>query len=167
LKGLGFGCDEEALRVVSAFPNWIPGSQDGKPVAVKFNLPIHFQIEESKKVSADNGQAQKLVTEKAIDQRAAKEYVPKANDTLLFSQTSPPLRIIGQKNAIKTGSEPVVVIDGKVMKDQYILSDLNPNSIESISILKDQSTWTTATYGPLSKNGVVIITTKKSSPVSK
>jgi protein TonB len=45
LKGLGYGTDEEAIRVVKAMPNWKPGSQDGKNVAVKYNLPISFQLE--------------------------------------------------------------------------------------------------------------------------
>ncbi|GAB3170284.1 TonB family protein [Telluribacter humicola] len=44
LKGLGFGTDEEAVRIVSAMPRWQPGSQDGKPVNVRFNLPINFQL---------------------------------------------------------------------------------------------------------------------------
>ncbi len=46
LKGLGFGCDEEAIRVVSRMPNWTPGKQSGKPVNVRFNLPIMFELEE-------------------------------------------------------------------------------------------------------------------------
>ncbi|GAB3170276.1 M56 family metallopeptidase [Telluribacter humicola] len=44
LKGLGFGTDEEAIRIVSGMPRWQPGSQDGKPVNVRFNLPINFQL---------------------------------------------------------------------------------------------------------------------------
>ena len=45
-KGIGFGCDEEALRVVSKMPKWIPGKQSGRPVSVRFTLPITFQIME-------------------------------------------------------------------------------------------------------------------------
>ena len=45
LKGLGFGCDEEAIRVVKAMPKWKPGKQSGRAVRVKFNLPINFQLE--------------------------------------------------------------------------------------------------------------------------
>lgn len=45
LKGLGFGTDEEALRVVRSMPKWRPGKQSGRPVRVKFNLPINFQLE--------------------------------------------------------------------------------------------------------------------------
>jgi len=45
LKGLGFGCDEEATRVVKTMPKWKPGKQSGRPVRVKYNLPINFQLE--------------------------------------------------------------------------------------------------------------------------
>ncbi|CCH55170.1 TonB family protein [Fibrisoma limi BUZ 3] len=45
LKGIGFGCDEEALRVVKQMPPWKPGKQSGRTVRVKFNLPIAFALE--------------------------------------------------------------------------------------------------------------------------
>jgi protein TonB len=41
-QGIGYGCDEEAVRVVQIMPSWKPGTQDGKPVAVQFSLPITF-----------------------------------------------------------------------------------------------------------------------------
>jgi protein TonB len=41
-KGIGAGCDEEALRLVSAMPQWTPGMQDGKPVKVSMKLPFQF-----------------------------------------------------------------------------------------------------------------------------
>ena len=44
-KGIGGGCDEEALRVVKAMPKWKPGKQDGKPVRVHFLLPISFKLQ--------------------------------------------------------------------------------------------------------------------------
>jgi protein TonB len=45
LKGIGFGCDEEAERVIKMMPRWKPGRQSGTPVRVKFNLPVVFQME--------------------------------------------------------------------------------------------------------------------------
>lgn len=42
LRGIGGGCDEEALRVVSEMPKWIPGRQRNIPVRVQFNMPIRF-----------------------------------------------------------------------------------------------------------------------------
>jgi periplasmic protein TonB len=46
LKGLGFGCDEEAERVIKLMPRWSAGKQSGRAVAVKFTLPINFQLTE-------------------------------------------------------------------------------------------------------------------------
>ncbi|MCK8492386.1 M56 family metallopeptidase [Spirosoma sp. RP8] len=51
-KGIGHGADEEAMRVISQMPNWKPAMQSGKPVNVKFNLPINFQLEDSDKSTA-------------------------------------------------------------------------------------------------------------------
>ena len=45
VKGIGGGCDEEALRVVKAMPKWKPGKQEGKPVRVHFLLPIIFKLQ--------------------------------------------------------------------------------------------------------------------------
>ncbi len=44
LRGIGAGCDEEAIRVVSNMPAWTPGEQRGKPVRVSFNLPIKYAL---------------------------------------------------------------------------------------------------------------------------
>ncbi|MFN9326632.1 MAG: energy transducer TonB [Flavobacteriales bacterium] len=44
LRGIGGGCDEEAVRVVRSMPNWTPGMQAGKPVRVKYNLPIRYKL---------------------------------------------------------------------------------------------------------------------------
>ncbi|MCW5900149.1 MAG: energy transducer TonB [Flavobacteriales bacterium] len=44
LRGIGGGCDEEAVRVVKAMPPWKPGKQRGKPVTVQYNLPIRFTL---------------------------------------------------------------------------------------------------------------------------
>lgn len=44
LRGIGGGCDEEAIRVIQAMPAWNPGKQRGKPVRVQFNMPIKFTL---------------------------------------------------------------------------------------------------------------------------
>jgi protein TonB len=46
LKGIGFGCDEEARRVIKGMPKWIPGKQSGRAVMCKFTLPIAFTLSE-------------------------------------------------------------------------------------------------------------------------
>ena len=44
LKGIGSGCDEEAIRVLKNSPKWSPGKNKGREVRVKMALPIHFKI---------------------------------------------------------------------------------------------------------------------------
>jgi TonB family protein len=44
LRGIGGGCDEEALRVVRLMPDWIPGRFNGKVVKVMFQIPVKFAI---------------------------------------------------------------------------------------------------------------------------
>jgi len=44
LRGIGGGCDEEAVRIVQAMPKWIPGRQNGQAVSVMYQLPIKFQL---------------------------------------------------------------------------------------------------------------------------
>lgn len=43
VKGIGSGCDEEAIRVLRK-TRWEPGKQRGKPVHVKMTLPVHFRL---------------------------------------------------------------------------------------------------------------------------
>jgi protein TonB len=44
-KGIGGGCDEEALRVIKKMPKWKPGMQAGKAVPVYFDVPVNFKID--------------------------------------------------------------------------------------------------------------------------
>lgn len=44
LRGIGGGCDEEAIRVIKGMPKWAPGKQRGKPVRVQFTMPIKFTL---------------------------------------------------------------------------------------------------------------------------
>ncbi|QNN43673.1 energy transducer TonB [Pedobacter roseus] len=44
IKGIGFGCDEEAMKVIKKSPLWKPGKNKGTPVRVRYNMAINFQI---------------------------------------------------------------------------------------------------------------------------
>jgi periplasmic protein TonB len=46
LKGIGFGCDEEAARVVKLMPKWIAGKQNGRNVRVFFTIPVFFKLDD-------------------------------------------------------------------------------------------------------------------------
>ena len=63
LKGIGYGADAEAVRVVKSMPRWKPAKQGGQVVNVQYNLPINFQLEEDK------------VTEKASAFKGIKHFI--------------------------------------------------------------------------------------------
>ena len=44
LRGIGGGCNEEAIRVVNAMPRWNPGKQRGQYVNVRYTIPIRFVL---------------------------------------------------------------------------------------------------------------------------
>ena len=44
LRGIGGGCDEEALRVIKAMPQWKPAQFKGKPARSRFQIPINFVL---------------------------------------------------------------------------------------------------------------------------
>lgn len=73
--------------------------------------------------------------------------------------------------SLNASNSPLIVIDGLAMDDNGIqgvsnpLSMVNPNDIESFTVLKDASA--TAIYGSRASNGVILITTKKGSKGSK
>jgi len=146
LKGIGYGCDAEAVRVLSKFPKWQPAMQDGTPVNVRYNLPINFQLKDKadNKTSRigkqlenqDRAQTPFLVTGSVID--------ASNNDS------KPSVRI--------TGGNPLYIIDGKEEEDPEILKKMDPNTIASIHVLKDKKA--VEAYGAKGSNGVVSITTK-------
>jgi len=44
IKGIGAGCDEEAVRVIKKSKNWKPGKQRGRAVKVRMIIPIVFRL---------------------------------------------------------------------------------------------------------------------------
>ena len=65
--------------------------------------------------------------------------------------------LVRGKGTLKAGSTPLYVLDGVIFDGS--LTDINPNDIQSVDILKDASA--SAVYGAKAANGVVLITTKK------
>lgn len=55
--------------------------------------------------------------------------------------------------------KPQIVVNGKMMDEQFDLNSINPKDIESVNVLKDRAA--IDTYGDKGKNGVIVITLKK------
>ena len=80
---------------------------------------------------------------------------------ILFTGTGRPgqdgaLLIRGQ-NSLSASNNPLIVVDGIIFVGE--LSDLNPNDIQAVDVLKDASA--SSVYGSRAANGVILITTKR------
>jgi TonB family protein len=64
IKGIGEGCDSEAVRVVQNAPSFRPGTQRGKPVRVRMVMPIIFKLNKGK-INEDNSTQGIIVVEEA------------------------------------------------------------------------------------------------------
>jgi TonB family protein len=141
LKGIGYGADEEAVRVIKNMPKWYPGMQNGKPVNVQYTLPISFTLD-GKQLNLQ-GKTDPATYPKTFSAVAGSASTLKTGDGTTFIQ-------------LKGANNPLYIVDGKEVEE---LNSLNPKDIESISILKDASA--TSVYGDKAKNGVVLVTMKK------
>ncbi len=66
------------------------------------------------------------------------------------------IRVRGTRS-ISAGNDPLIVVDG-VMDAVESFSDINPDDIKNVTVLKDASS--TAIYGSRGSNGVILVTTK-------
>ncbi|WP_373514651.1 TonB family protein [Persicitalea sp.] len=140
LKGIGFGIDEEALRVMDKMPRWIPGKQDGKPLNVRYNLPIAFEL--GKKPELKKSEADKRVGMQGVAPDSEIERVTGAQPTRL-----------------EDSEQMLLVVDGKIVSDRSEKPELDPAAVESINIMKDAAA--IKKYGDKGKNGAIEIILKK------
>ena len=151
--------DAEAIRVISTMPKWKPGMQDGKPVSVKFTLPVTFMLEgtSNKPKSGDNDV---VVVGYGVQKSEESVDVP----TIKLHNPMDELSITGDFKIDSVGSSkasgvsPLVIMDGLEVSDD-VIKKLNPNKIQSVSVLKNEAA--TAKYGKKGKFGVILITTKR------
>ncbi|MEZ4901881.1 MAG: TonB family protein [Spirosomataceae bacterium] len=145
LKGLGFGCDEEALRLMSMMPQWKPGIQNGKNVAVQYNLPIVFVLE--KRIEG--------VTQEVDLKELEIKYRKIAKDETIFLLNNG--KVISDKNTggdtyetNTVGIGALYFINGNEVSLKMAKA-INPNDIESINVIKADHA--TAIYGEKGKEG--------------
>lgn len=85
------------------------------------------------------------------------------NNTYGEPGQAPKIHIRGVGTLVSGADQPLYIVDGTAYSGN--IAELNPNDIESVSILKDASS--AALYGNRAANGVVLITTKKAKYASK
>lgn len=189
LKGIGFGCDEETVRVLGSMPKWNAGKQNGKPVSVYFTMPVNFVLEGEKPniakadfpweklIVVENGEI-KTFTDKEAIKRETERLKPllqsgsiKEEISVNTIEKSMTIRILDKPKTSERGvnifSQPNVnIVDGDplfVIDGEVAAKDemsgIKPEDIVAIDVLRNASA--TAIYGEKGKNGVVLIKTKK------
>ena len=160
LRDLGGGLGIEAVRVLSESPNWNPGIQNGKPVRVSYTMPVNFTLAGS----TNSNNANVNITNKSDS--ATKGGV-KLNDVIIVGHRGLP-DTTKTMNAVRINGnalyeKALVIVDGVEAKGINPLDNINPNDIESITVLKGGSA--SVKYGDKGKDGVIEITTKKGKKV--
>ena len=143
--------DAEAIRVVSMMPEWIPGKQRGKAVAVKYTMPIMFRLDSPapKEEAASAPSMMHLNVEKGASQ---------ANVENVKSQVRSQVNGMAVRGA--EGKSPLVVVDGKeVGYGASLISEIPIGTIQLISVLNEKNS--VAKYGEKAKDGAIEVTTKK------
>ena len=133
VRSQGEAFDNEALRVINGMPKWIPGTQNGKAVRVKYILPVTFSTTDGDK---------KIKSVKTIGLNANGDKQPEG-------------KVVSEKAEMFSGKDFVLVVNGKAVK---ALSGIKPSDIEKVDVKKDAETM--KKYNAEGKQGVMLITTK-------
>ena len=133
VRSQGEAFDNEALRVINGMPKWIPGTQNGKAVSVKYTLPITFSTTDSDK---------KIKSVRTIDM----------NDN---GGKQPEGKVVSRKVEMFSSEDFVLVVNGKVVE---ALNGIKPSDIEKVDVKKDAETM--KKYNAEGKQGVMLISTK-------
>ncbi|ODS78701.1 MAG: hypothetical protein ABS46_16670 [Cytophagaceae bacterium SCN 52-12] len=167
LQGLGYGTDEEALRVVTSMPRWKPARQNQQPVSVEYTLPISFVLEQAEEKKEENKQGyvprrDTIHTESEVRLSASRIEIRGVEPLPEESYFSSRYELSQLLDKPRTGfsrneNAPLYLVDGK---EKYSLDGLEPNTIASITVLKKGANLVSE-YGPRAKNGVIIVTLKK------
>ena len=150
-RGVDPSLNREALRVVNSLPLWKPGKQRGEFVDVPYTVPVNFkptaqQTQKHNKLGLDGKPLEKGAVDTGNEVKPKITYLPNKN-----SSSSARLSSSWSNDSI------LYIVDEKEI-DGKSLSEIQPETIESISIIKDSSA--VDIYGDKAKNGVIIIALK-------
>ena len=149
IRDIGGGCGEESLKVVNMMPNWIPGKENGENVAVQFNLPIKFKLQDEEEVENSNEIAGTVYDK--VDQMPRFPGCEEAKDRDACSQQKLLEFIYGQvkypNQARLDGIEGVAVIkfvvdeSGKIVNPEIVRDIAGGCGEESLRVVKSMPDW--------------------------
>ncbi len=133
VRSQGEAFDNEALRVINGMPKWIPGTQNGKAVRVKYILPVTFSTTDGDK---------KIKSVRTIDMNGNGGKQSEG-------------KVVSEKAEMFSSKDFVLVVNGKVVE---ALNGIKPSDIEKVDVKKDAETM--KKYNAEGKQGVMLISTK-------
>lgn len=160
LKGLGYGTDEESVRVVLSMPKWKPARQNGKNVAVRYNLPLSFVLNKVADVGRQEVKEQPRVIMATPVYPKEKE---KKSDAFSFYWHKDD----AEKDMLVTffgrqANLPLIIADGERyqgnVSSSALTSYMKEKTIMKITVLKGNEA--IDKYGEDGNNGVLIMETK-------
>ena len=155
LRGVDPALDLEAIRLVEAMPQWTPGKQDGKAVAVRYTVPVSFKLDSEEEASSPDG----VISIKAGD-------MPEVSNEL-YKHTGILGIVNGEKGTSVNPDSVLILIDG-VPATQETFRALSPDKIASISVLKEEKAQVILDkHGKKGMKGVIMIATKDAAAQSQ
>ena len=179
--------EKEAARIIGLLPKMTPGKHKGKAVNVPFSIPITFRLQgknddlDLDKIASTNKlEALYIIDDKESTMAALKLISPSDIESIDVLKGDAAYNAYGEKgkNGVVTvvtkeakrkvfdtekvvsnmlDNDPLFIIDGKESTNEKMKA-LNPNDIESITVLKDEAA--EKKYGDKGKKGVIEIITK-------
>jgi len=133
IRGPSDDFKDEAVRVLSSSPRWIPGIQNGRAVSVQYTVPINFTL--------------------TFDETQAAQQNGFSDDTPVINTPKPALKITNAR----VNGKPLILVDGVPFDGS--MNNLRPEKISVVNVYKPAEA--SAAYGEKAKDGIVVIGTKK------
>lgn len=145
-KSAGTALDREAMRIVISMPKWTPGSENGKPVDVRYTLPVNFRIPDKKPAETP---AEKNVSETTSSTRTSSTTQNRTIEVSADTTIVVGFYVDGKKVEQNLPS-PAVFVDNILWTKP--ISDIKTDDIESITVRKDLKEY---------PDGAIFVTLKK------
>ena len=145
IKGIGYGCDEEAMRVIQSIPKWNPGRHKGEVVKSTLIVPINFQLDAEPKMKINKKDKEEFPKLPAVMEFKSKDVavVDRGNMAIGPCKDCPP---------------PMYMMNGKRIYE-IELKGIDPKDIEKLEVFKGENA--VIRYGEDARDGAVVITLKK------
>ena len=146
VKGVDPSLDKETIRIINAMPKWEPFTQDGETSKTEYTLPFNFKLD-----GKETSDEYSIIGFKIVNAGENNDTKVIVTDSKEYTPSKTLAETLGE-------NRPLIILDGMNVGKDFDINTIDPNNIESISVVKNESA--TSKYGEEGKDGVIEITTK-------